>query len=230
MRRSRKWPDRSRAFSGLVTKLYIVGTGGLAKEAGQLARQADPHGHRWHAIGYVAASGEAVGPRLYHGAVEHTDNDFFDLMEPCDVLIAVGHPAPRRRLAMLALRNPAFRFPNLVHPAVDIDKALVSLGRGNMICKGVVITCDITIGDFNLFNWNVTVGHDTAIGSWNVINPGSNISGATRVGDACLLGTGSQVLERLKIASEVVVGAGSVVTRSISQPGVYVGIPARRRA
>ncbi len=212
-----------------MPKLCIVGSGGLAKEAGQLARQIDPRGLQWKEIAYVGPSGEALGRRLHYGVVEYTDDDFFDVKQACDVIVAVGHPQLRQRLAQRAILNSAFCFPNLVHPAVDIDPELVRMGRGNMICKGVVMTCDIAIGDFNLINWNATIGHDCSIGSWNVINPSSNVSGNTSIGDACLLGTGSQVLERLHIASEVLIGAGGVVTSSILQSGVYVGVPARRR-
>jgi acetyltransferase-like isoleucine patch superfamily enzyme len=96
-----------------------------------------------------------------------------------------------------------------------------------MLTQGVVMTCDIRIGDFNLLNWNTTIGHDAVVGSYNVINPASSISGYVQLADACLLGTGCRVLEGLTIASGVTIGAGAVVTRSIADPGVWLGVPAR---
>lgn len=212
-----------------MPKLFILGTGGLAKEAAQLARRIDSVGERWPMLAYVSQHRQTVGAHLPHGNVEYADDEFFGLDQQCDVLIAIGNPAPRKRLAERAMRNEHFAFPNLVHPGVEIDTAVVRLGMGNMICKGVVMTCDIAIGDFNLLNWNVTVGHDATIGSFNVINPSSNISGNTRIGDACLVGSGAQILERLVVASQTTVGAGAVVTSSIQTAGVYVGVPARLR-
>lgn len=207
--------------------LLIVGTSGLAKEAAQLARIIDPDAERWGRISYVAESDAQRGRRLLHGTVDYTDGDLGSMSGDVDVVVAVGHPALRRRIAARLRDNERLSFPNLVHPQVDIDGLSVTVGVGNMLTKGVVVTCDIAIGDFNLVGWNSTIGHDASIGSYNVVNPGSNISGWDIIGDACLLGTGCQVLERLTIASDVTIGAGAVVTRSIDVPGTYVGIPAR---
>jgi acetyltransferase-like isoleucine patch superfamily enzyme len=35
-------------------------------------------------------------------------------------------------------------------------------------------------------------------------------------------------LPRVSVSNRVIIGAGSVVTRDITEPGVYVGAPARR--
>ena len=210
-------------------ELLIVGTGGLAKEAAQLARRIDPDATRWDRIHYVTESQAMVGTTLAYGVVRYVDADLDRRTNECDVVIAVGHPWPRRRVAQRLANNPVLVFPNLVHPRVWIDPNYVSMGRGNMIATGAVLTCDITVGDFNLVNWNVTIGHDARIGSCNVLNPSSNLSGNTIIGDACLLGTGCQVLERLSVASGTTIGAGAVVTRSIhAQGGTYIGVPARR--
>jgi sugar O-acyltransferase (sialic acid O-acetyltransferase NeuD family) len=209
-------------------ELLIFGTGGLAKETAQLARRIDPLGRRWKTVSYVAQSIEAIGSTLPFGAVRWLDEQVLLRTEPCDVAIGVGSPGARSVLAEALQKNPNLDFPNLVHPTVELDPDFVRLGRGNLITKGVVMTCDIALGSFNVLGWNVTIGHDATVGSHNVFNPGSNISGNTSIGDACLFGTGCQVLERLRIVSGVTIGAGAVVTRSISDGGTYVGVPARR--
>jgi len=220
--------NRSGPFIRAPRELLIVGTGGLAKEAAQLARQCDPDATHWDKIHYVAESKEMVGAVLPYGVVRYIDADLECRSGECDVVIAIGYPRPRRHVSQRLARNPALAFPNLIHPSVFIDSKFVSLGRGNMIATGAVLTCDVTLGDFNLVNWNVTIGHDARLGSCNVLNPSSNLSGNTVVGDACLLGTGCQILEQLSVASDCTIGAGAVVTRSISVPGgTYVGIPAR---
>lgn len=213
----------------MARDLYILGTAGLAKEIAHLARCIDPHAQRWATIAYVAGSEAEIGQHLHHGSVRCTDAQLLQLGEDADVAIGIGRPPIRQKLAAQLSANPHLSFPNLVHPGVMLDEASVRLGRGNLICQGAALTCDIVLGDFNLLNLNVTVGHDTRLGDCNVVNPGTNISGNVHIGDACLLGTGSQVLERLRIASAVTVGAGAVVTRSLDEAGVYVGAPARRR-
>lgn len=49
---------------------------------------------------------------------------------------------------------------------------------------------------------------------------------ATRIGDNVSIGTNATILP-VTICDSVVIGAGAVVTKDISQPGFYVGNPAR---
>ena len=209
-------------------ELLIFGTGGMAREAAQLARQVDPASTRWSRISFVAEEESLLGCRFAYGEIRFTDALVQSCTMKADVVIGVGHPHVRREIAQRLSSQPNLSFPNLIHPSVDIDMSCVSIGRGNIVTKGVIMTCDIKIGEFNLFNWNTTVGHDVSIGSYNVINPGCNLSGNVVLEDACLIGTGTQVLENRAIASDVVVGAGSVVINSTEPNGMYVGNPARR--
>lgn len=209
-------------------ELIIIGTGGLAKEIAQLARQIDPQNNRWASIDYAAESEDQLGIKISYGKVRWLDQDLISRERPCDVVIGIGHPKLRHKIYDKLSNNPNLTYPNLIHPAVEIDDGFVNIGFGNIVTKGVIMTCDISIQNFNLFNWNVTIGHDTDIGSFNVFNPGTNISGYSIIKDDSLFGTGSQVLERLSIASNTTIGAGAVVTKSITESdGIYIGIPAR---
>lgn len=212
----------------MPAELLIIGTAGLAKEIAQLARQIDVDGGRWNAISYVAIEARMLGTNMPFGAVRYTDAQLLTINYSVDVAIGVGYPNSRQRIARVLSENSCLQFPNLVHPRVEIDSELVKMGKGNIICKGVVMTCDVAVGDFNLFNWNVTIGHDSSIGSYCVVNPGANVSGNVSIDDGCFIGTGSQVLERVKIAANVIIGAGALVTRSIEDRGTYVGIPVHR--
>lgn len=49
----------------------------------------------------------------------------------------------------------------------------------------------------------------------------------TRIGSRVAIGSNATILP-VEICDDVVIGAGAVVTRSISQPGIYAGNPARR--
>ena len=215
----------------MVRELLIIGTSGLAHEVAQLARQIDPKCERWDQVSFVANNADELGKSSTYGSVRYLDSDLTSRQLSSDVVIGIGHPKMRRKVAERLQDITSLSFPNLIHPTVLIDESCVNIGRGNMITIGVVMTCDITIGDFNLVNWNVTIGHDTSIGSYNVLNPGSNVSGWVSIGDACLLGTGCQILENRSVANEITVGAGAVVTRSLLSTGAtYVGIPARQVA
>jgi sugar O-acyltransferase (sialic acid O-acetyltransferase NeuD family) len=213
----------------VARELIIIGTSGLAREAAQLARQIDPKCKRWDQVSFVAKKSDQLGQSFTYGLARYLDSDLSSRQLPTDVVIGIGHPKIRRKVAERLNHITSLSFPNLIHPTVFIDESCVNIGRGNMIAMGVVMTCDITIGDFNLVNWNVTIGHDVSIGSYNVLNPGSNVSGWVSIADACLFGTGCQLLEHRTISNDITVGAGAVVTRSLVSTGAtYVGIPARQ--
>jgi sugar O-acyltransferase (sialic acid O-acetyltransferase NeuD family) len=208
--------------------LIIIGTGGLARECAQLARVVDPNGGRWSSISYVTNEKIQLNKKLAFGQIELEDMDLEKIAIETDVIVGIGIPEIRRDIYYRIRGNPKFCFPNLIHPSVEIDKITNNLGVGNIITKGVVISCCITMGDSNLINWNTTVGHDAIIGSCNVINPGASISGYVRVGDECLIGTGARILEKLEIGSRLKIGAGAVVTKNLLEEGTYVGVPANR--
>ncbi len=151
----------------MALDLLIVGDSGLAKETAQLARQIDPSAARWQLISYVGEKKRDLGKAMAYGKVGYADDQLANMDHHVDVALGVGYPGARARLAQRFVMNPYLSFPNLLHPKVEIDDRYVTLGRGNMVCKGAVITCDILLGDFNLLNWNVTVGHDTSIGSFS---------------------------------------------------------------
>jgi acetyltransferase-like isoleucine patch superfamily enzyme len=51
---------------------------------------------------------------------------------------------------------------------------------------------------------------------------------STRIGNRVSIGSNATVLP-VDICDDVVVGAGSVVTRDITEPGIYAGNPARKK-
>lgn len=208
--------------------LYIIGTGGFAKEVAQLAALLNSSGSRWSSIEYLCEREEDIGIRMPFGAVTGTDALLQSTHCNAEYVIGIGTPIIRRRIAQRLATNPLLFSPNLIHPLAGFNSDVVKIGHGNIITQGATFTCDIVVGDHNVFNLNSTVGHDCRIGSYSVINPGCNISGGVTLGNSCLLGTGSRILETLQVADEVVLGAGAVLTRSIATAGgTYVGIPAR---
>lgn len=212
----------------MVRDILILGASGLAREMAVLIETLNARQRRWRLLGFVGGSPEETGRDLGSGRVLGDDDWLLASDLEADLVAGVGYPGVRARvLARYLAQGDRFGYPNLIHPAATFDSPHVRIGRGNVITAGVVISCDITIADFNLFNWNATIGHDDVIGSYNVINPGSNISGGVRMGDRVLAGTGCQVLENLTIGSDATIGAGAVVRNDVAPGQTVVGVPAR---
>lgn len=201
-----------------------MGTAGLAREMATLARQIDPSGARWRLAGYVGPEQAECADAPWLGPDETLDA----VTEPTDVVVGIGRPAIRAGVVERLRRNQALSFPTLIHPtAVMDDRARIVMGEGNAVCAGVVLTCDIAIGDFNLLNLQATIGHDVRIGDYNVVNPGANISGYVTIESTVLVGTGSQILETVRVGCGATVGAGAVVTKDIAAGTTVAGVPAR---
>ena len=77
-------------------------------------------------------------------------------------------------------------------------------------------------------NTNATVEHDCRFGTNVHIGPGATVSGGVAMGDHTFVGAGAVVIHGVRIAAGCLIGAGAVVTGDLTEPGTYVGAPARR--
>jgi sugar O-acyltransferase (sialic acid O-acetyltransferase NeuD family) len=141
-----------------------------------------------------------------------------------DLFLGVGQPVI---LTELFRKYKKFNFPNFVHPSAILDESSVFLGRGNIVAPNCILTCEITVGNFNLFNFSSTIGHNSKVGSFNVFNPGCNVSGGVHLGDSNLFGTNSTVLQYLNVGDENIIGAGALLTKNVDDRTMCVGLPAR---
>lgn len=206
--------------------LYIVGTGGLAREMAFLMAAVDQT--VWRLEGFISADAVEVGKDLGFAKVVGDDAWLLANGQACGLVVGVGLPAVKERITRRYLaEGERFTFPTLIHPTAVVDERLVALGRGNMVAAGCVFTCDIEVGDFNLFNLQTTVGHDVRVGDCCVFNPSVNLSGGVQVGDGVLVGTGAQILENRVVGARATVGAGAVVTKDVPPEVTVIGIPAR---
>lgn len=210
-----------------TSELAIVGTGGFAREVGYFVEAINAVERRWEILGYIAEKSQDVGSICGRHRIIGDDTWLLSRTKPTSIVLGVGNPKLLDRLRTRYAQNECLEYPNIVFPNVVGDWPRISIGIGNVICPGSVLTTDIRLGSFNLLNFSCTIGHDAQIGDCNVINPGANISGGVRVGDRNLIGVGAQVLQYLSVGSNIVVGAGAVVTKDLLESGTYVGIPAR---
>jgi sugar O-acyltransferase (sialic acid O-acetyltransferase NeuD family) len=193
-----------------------------------LIEQVDTAREMWAFEGFIGSVGEVIGRDLGFGSVVGDDDWLIQSSIEADLVIGIGSPDIRAQaLARYLAAGPRFTYPNLIHPSAVLDQRCVRAGRGNTITAGCVFTCDIQVGDFNLFNLQTTVGHDARVASYCVLNPSVNVSGGVAIGDRVLVGTGAQILENRVIGPDATIGAGAVVTRDVAEGATVVGVPAR---
>ncbi len=56
---------------------------------------------------------------------------------------------------------------------------------------------------------------------------GAHLCGTVTIGNATWIGAGATVSNNVNICGECTIGAGAVVVKDITEPGTYIGVPAR---
>lgn len=112
-----------------------------------------------------------------------------------------------------------------IGPFVEIQKGVTIGARTKVqshafVCELVAIGNDCFIGHGVMFTNDVFAHGGPAHGNRELWR-------STSVGHRVSIGSNATLLP-VRICNDVVIGAGSVVTRDITEPGVYAGNPARR--
>jgi sugar O-acyltransferase (sialic acid O-acetyltransferase NeuD family) len=205
--------------------IAIYGAGGLGREVACLLRIINEHQPTWNLIGFYD-DGKEIGSRNEYGTVLGGINELNSITRPLAIVIAIASPKVITKIVN-EIASPLVEYPNLIAPnTMFLDKENVSFGRGNLICDGCTFSCNVHVGDFNIFDWNITIGHDTTIGSCNVLMPGVRISGEVTIGQRNLFGASCVVLQQLFIGNDTIMGANSTVIRETCDNRTYVGTPA----
>jgi UDP-3-O-[3-hydroxymyristoyl] glucosamine N-acyltransferase len=143
------------------------------------------------------------------------------MCEPCDLVDSREAEPNDTRQSYIAIGDPHTR--EAVYNA-NKEKCITY----PMICPGAQITVNVQFGLCVIVNLNATIGHDCVIGDFVTISPGANISGNVLIGNRCYIGTQAAIVEGVAICGDVILGAGAVVVEDITEPGTYVGVPAKR--
>jgi len=204
----------------MAKKLVIVGAGGFGREvldvveAMNLAAGSFPI---WDFLGFI----DDIDQETYGRGLVLSGVDGSDAFE-AEYVIAIGDPARRELVAHRMVGEVAV----LVHPSATFGDS-VKLGPGAIVCAGVRVTTNVTIGSHVHLNLNSTVGHDTVIGDHVTLYPGVNLSGSVQVGQRVSFGTNSSVLQGLVIGDDAVIAAGAVVVGDVPAGVTAKGVPAR---
>ncbi len=208
--------------------IVIYGSGGFGREIACLIKLINEKVQEWNIIGFLDDNEELKGSKNEYGTVLGGAEWLNAYDNPISVVIAVGNPKAVESIA-LKITNPHVEYPNLYAPSVTfLDRESLKIGKGNIFCTNCFVSCNVTVGDFNLFNGYIPIGHDAEIGNYNVVMPSCNISGGVKIGNANFFGVQSVVLQYIKIGNDTRIGANSVIMRKTKDGYLYIGNPAKR--
>ena len=206
--------------------LAIYGLGGFGREVACVINLINEQDPQWNLVGYFD-DGKPIGEKCEYGKVIGDMETLNKWETPLSIVIAIGKPQIVASIVE-KITNRNIDFPNIVAPDCKFyDKNNISLGRGNIICPGCQISCNVRIRDFNILNSAITIGHDVELGSYNSLMPGVRLSGFDKVGSYNFFGVSSVVIQYVSIGNEIVLGANSVLMKDTKEKATYMGNPAR---
>ncbi len=201
-------------------KLLIIGASGHGRVVADIAIKMN----RWQQIAFLDDDEEIQSP--IRVKVIGKSNDAFTYINDYDIFVAIGNNKTREKI-QTQLGVAGANIPTLIHPSTIIGEK-VEVGIGTVVMAGVVINCCSTIGEGCIINTGAVIDHDNVIEDYVHISPGARLAGTIKVGQGSWLGIGSVVSNNVNIISGCMIGAGAVVVKDITEPGTYVGVPARR--
>ena len=140
------------------------------------------------------------------------------------VHIAIGGNVAREKEALLWSLD---RLVTVFHQRASVSP-LAQVGAGCFIAANAVLAPGAILGAGCIVNHGAVVDHDVQLGAFCHVAPLACLGGGAALGQRVLVGAAAVVLPGVVIGDDVVIGAGAVVNRSLFEPGIYAGVPARR--
>lgn len=208
-----------------MTDIAIYGAGGFGREVACLINAINYVKPTWNLIGFFDDE-KTKGDRNEFGVILGGLEDLNSYNKKLAIVMSIGNPSSISKLVS-AITNENIEFPNILAPdLVFLDKSSLSLGKGNLIMFQSLVSYNVTIGDFNLFNCGISLGHGASLGSFNSMMSYVKISGDVRVGNSNFFGVCSVVLQKIEIGNNTTIGTNSVIMRKTKDYSTYLGNPA----
>ncbi|OLS38881.1 hypothetical protein BTR22_04310 [Alkalihalophilus pseudofirmus] len=211
-----------------MKSIVVIGSGGFSKQVIEIIEQINLINQEYKLLGIIDDNKNIVGTEVL-GYEVIGDTDYikhFSQQKEIYGVIAIADGEVRKQISR---KLNTLRWVNLIHPSATISD-YAKIGKGNIICAGVVINPDFQMGNHSHINIGSTIGHDVSMLDYVTVMPGSRISGNVTLKSNSMVGTGSIIIQGLTIEENVVLGAGAVVTKNTESNSLYVGIPARGKS
>ncbi|TFB55269.1 acetyltransferase [Cryobacterium sp. Sr3] len=214
----------------MSTPLIVVGAGGFGRETLDVVEAINRSVSEptFDLLGVVDANPSPRNlARLAARGIRYlgTEGEWLIAGVCAEYLVGIGNPAVRQRVDA-AFTSAGLTAATAVHPAATVGSA-VTIGEGSIVCVGVQVSTNVSVGRHVHLNANTTIGHDANLNDYVSVNPSATISGEVAVGTGALIGAGAVVLQGITIGAGALVGASSCVVRDVADGTTVMGVPAR---
>lgn len=201
-------------------RLLILGTGGFAEEAADLA--ADIPGVA--VTGFVESLERSRCAETRIGLPIIWIDDVARFAERHVGVCAVG--TTKRAPFIEQAARLGLRYTQLVHPLARLSRT-ADIGEGAILSVGAIVATQARLGRHVIVNRAASIGHHTEVGDFVTIGPGAHICGHCRIGARTFVAVGAVVADHVTVGAGTVIAAGAVVTGDVPDHVVVAGVPAR---
>ena len=119
-------------------------------------------------------------------------------------------------------------------PLATLVAPTASIGTGSTVLPGTLVAHHAHIGPMAkvgygcIINTGAVIEHEAQIGNYCHISVNSTVAGRCHIGQKSFIGAAATIIDGISLCDEVILGAGGCVVSNISEPGTYIGIPARK--
>ncbi len=211
-----------------MKKVIIFGVGNFSS----LAWYVLSHDSAYEMVAFTVDAAY-IDKRSHHGLPVIAFENLIETYPPEDfaLIIPLG---PRRVNALRAERYLKAKAMGYSFVSYVSSRALIwpdlQVGENCMIYEGVIIQPFARIGDNCILRSGCNISHHADVADHVFIANGALIAGKTKIGERCYLGLGAIVRDNVTVADRCILGAGAVVVADTEADGLYVGVPAKRRA
>lgn len=201
-----------------VKKLIIMGFGGHSRSVADLALSCG-----YTELLFVDKNAQPKEHFQTHRVVQSLDA----LDDQCFDAFAASGDAIKRQEQCAILEKAGLSLVSLVSPLASIAPGSVIL-PGSFVGHHAHIGPDAKIGRSCIINTGAIVEHESSVGNYSHVSVNATIAGRSDLGAFSMLGAGGIIINELSVTNNVIIGAGAVVVSPITEPGTYVGVPAKK--
>lgn len=205
-------------------RVAFIGSGEMARHIAHYIVE----DNQFDVVGYFddyAEVGTIINGYPIIGKLENVETAFCNKQFD-ELLNAIGYTHMKYRKEVFERFEHEIPFATFIHSSCLVDST-AKIGKGVVVFPCSILYLDAVIED-DVFIQIRSYVTDSKVKKHTMISGTVSIAGHCEIGECCNIGISTTLINDVIICDNVTTGGGAVVTKNITEPGVYVGVPARK--